>query len=124
MYLNIRVAVTESFDTPNNGGKGLSQRQALLELDLKNQEIIWGSGFGDAQKQCDRIHHLVDGPGVVIGPPQPGDPANIANIINQAIHDNSSQRQESLRQAAQMVGQSHPQVAQDLMALAQRAEGP
>lgn len=81
--LTIVVTVSESFDNPNVGGRGSTKRIASLDIDLKNQEIIWESGYYDAVKNCNRMEHLADGIGVVFGPPQPGDPPGMVNTVIQ-----------------------------------------
>ena len=64
----IDLSVVESFDTGDASGRKTSQRNAVLEVDLHNQEIVWDARHGDAVKNCERVKHLFDGPGGVIGP--------------------------------------------------------
>jgi adenylate cyclase len=75
-------------------------RTAVLEVDLKNQEIIWGSEFTNAKKNCGRLKHLANGPGVVIGPPRPGDPFDLADIVARAMRERGPERGAALRNPA------------------------
>lgn len=117
--LRIVATVSESFDTPSAGG-GSTKRTAVLDIDLKNEEVIWGSGHDSAVKNCDRIEHLADGPEVVFGPPRPEDPFDMVNIVIRAVRDKGASRAENLMNAAQLVKSSRPEVAEALEALAQR----
>ena len=119
--LRIVVTASESFDNPNAGG-GSTKRTAILDIDLKNQEVIWGSGHDSAVKNCDHLEHLADGPNVVFGPPRPGDPSEMIDIIIRAVRDQSSGRAENLMNAAQLVKTSRPELAKALVSLARRAE--
>ena len=65
-------AVTEGFDAVVVGGTLSSRRTAVAEVDLKNQEIVWGQDYIIARRECERVQHLADGPAVAIGPPRPG----------------------------------------------------
>ncbi len=118
--LRIEASVSESFDNPDAGG-GSTKRTAILEVDLKNQEILWGSGYDSAKKNCQHNEDLANQVGVVIGPPQPGDPANLADIITQAVNDQSASRAKYLRHAAKIVEASRPEVAHALKSLADRS---
>jgi hypothetical protein len=117
--LRVVVTVSESFDDPNAGG-GSTKRTAFLDVDLMNQEIIWGSGHDSAVKNCERMEHLADGPNVVFGPPRPEDPFEMVDMVVRAVRDHSSSRAENLMNAAQLVNSSRPEVAQALISLAQR----
>jgi hypothetical protein len=87
---------------------------------LRNQEIVWESGHDDAVKNCDRLEHLADGPDVVFGPPRPGDPPGMADIVIQAVRDQGPARAENLLHAAELVKASRPDVAKALVSLAGR----
>jgi hypothetical protein len=119
--LRIVVNASESFDNPNVGG-GSTKRTAFLDIDLKNQEIIWGSGHDSAVKNCNHMKHLSDGPNAVFGPPRPEDPFEMVDIVVRAVRDQSSSRVKNLMKAAELVKSSRPEVAKALVSLAQRVE--
>jgi hypothetical protein len=111
----IDLSVVESFDTGDAGGKKTSKRTAVLELDLRDQEIVWDARHGDAVKNCERVKHLFDGPGVVIGPHDPGDPANLLNQVEQIIERG---RSEYLLTVANTLETARPELANALKSLA------
>jgi len=119
--LNISVTVSESFDNPNLGG-GSTQRKAYLDVDVLNQEIVWksDSGHDDAVKNCYKIEHLANDPGVVFGPPRPEDPFQMVDNVIRAVEDQSASRAENLMSAAQFVENARPEVAQALRSMANR----
>lgn len=118
---SVEVSVAEAFDDISAGG-GSTQRTAYLDIDLKNQEIIWESSHDAAVKNCERNENLADGGGVVFGPPQPGDPPGLQDIVLDAVREQSALRNEKLQQAAKLVELSRPAMATALKALAQREE--
>ena len=118
--ISVELEVAESFDNPSNGGFETTKRKAFLDIDLVNQEIIWESRYDSVMKNCNRMMHLSDGMGLVIGPPQPGDPGDLAEIITRAIQDRGESRHSSLSHAAELVKTSRPEVAAALRYLAKR----
>jgi hypothetical protein len=119
--LHVTVEVSESFDTPENSANGTTKRSAVLDVDLLDQEIIWDSRHDDVKKNCDRMEHLSAGVGVVVGPPQPGDPPGLIDMVTRALQEQGAGRGERLKSAAQMIQQSRPEIATALEALAQRS---
>jgi hypothetical protein len=119
-FLQVQLIVTEDFDVAAAGGNLSSKRSAIQEIDVKSQEIVWGPEYTRAKRQCEHLQHLADGPAVMIGPPRPGDPPDLVDIVSRAIRDRSSKRRESLTMAAELLGPSRTELANDLMALAQR----
>lgn len=120
--LHVVATVQEVFDDPNVGGEGTTRRTAYTDIDVKNQEIIWDSQHDDAVNNCNRLTHLADGGGLVIGPPQPGDPPNLRGIVFEALRDRGDDRVGHLRHVSELVAHSRPEVAQALQALAERAQ--
>lgn len=118
--LTIEAYVMESFDNSANSGNATSRHTAILELDLKGQQIVWGNGYKDAKKNCDYIHHLANNPGPAIGPPRPGDPAGLLGMVERAIRDDSSQRRGLLLNAAEQVRTVRPDLSAALTVLAER----
>jgi hypothetical protein len=116
----IDVSVVESFDTGDASGRKTSQRTALLEVDLHNQEIVWDARHGDAVKNCERVKHLFDGPGGVIGPHDPGDPANLLGQVEQVIERG---RSEYLLTVARTLETARPELAKVLKSLARPRQG-
>ena len=114
----VDVSVREAFDAGN--GRGSTTRTGVLELDVKNQEIIWGPGYTSAHDNCERVKHLFDGNGVVIGPPQPGDPARLVDRVAEVLRDRSRAREVGLRDVAALVEGSRPELAAALTVVAQR----
>jgi hypothetical protein len=118
---SLKIVVTVSESDPKAGGDS-TKRTAFLDIDLNNQEIIWGSGHDSAVKNCNRMENLADGPNVVFGPPRPEDPLGMVDIVIRAVRDQSSSRVENLMNAAKLVKSSRPEVAKALVSLAQREE--
>lgn len=116
----VAVSVTESFDVASAGGKGSTRRTAIIDIDLENQEIVWDARHEAAKKNCDHLQHLAAGPASAIGPPRPGDPADLVGIVSAAMHDQTAQRGTALRNAAALLRTSRPDLYQALMSLAQR----
>jgi hypothetical protein len=117
----ITLSVSESFD--NGAGSGSSTRTGSVDVTLENQHIIWGKAYQDAKKNCQRLIQQLeksDDRQEVIGPPHPGDPPNLLNIIQRALDDHSANRAEGLRNAAQLVQAVLPELAQNLLILADR----
>lgn len=119
--LTIEAFVVESFDNSSNSGQGASQHYAKLDVDLKGQEIVWGSDFKDAKKQCDYNHHLANNPGPAIGPPRPGDPQGLIGMVEQAVRDDGIQKRDLLRSVADQVKAARPELAAALMGMAERS---
>ncbi len=116
--IRVDVSVKEGFDI--GSGLGSTARTGVLEIDLKGQEIVWGPGYTDAHDNCERMKHLFDGNGVVIGPPQPGDPADLVDRIVEVLRDRSDGREAGLRNIAALVGNLRPELAAALTVVAQR----
>jgi hypothetical protein len=118
----VTVGVSESVDTGTGAGAGLRRtiKTAILDLDLEDQHIMWGNAYQDAKKNCDHLRHLANDPGEAIGAPRPGDPPDLLNIIRRALQDHSANRPEGLRRAAQLVQVVRPELARDLLTLADR----
>jgi Tripartite tricarboxylate transporter family receptor len=110
----IDLSVVESFDTGEAGGRKTSQRTAVLEVDLHNEEIVWDARHGDVVKNCDRVKHLFDGPGGVIGPHDPGGPADLLGQVQRVIERG---RSEYLLTVANTLT-ARPDLARALQALA------
>jgi hypothetical protein len=120
VVLDVDVAVVESFDTASVGGHNSTLRRASRVVGVKNQEIVWGEDYRKARNNCDRLSHLSAGPGVVIGPPRPGDPPDIAEIVANAIRDHSARQGDNLVHAAALLGRNHPELAEAIQSLADR----
>lgn len=118
------VSVYEFFDPPASGSAQNTLRRRLIEFDLVNQEIEWSDGYKVAKKNCDRLQHLSAGPGVVIGPPQPGDPSGLLHLVTRALHNQTSERAALLQQAADAMLNTRPILARALADLANRSKQP
>ena len=111
----IDLSVTEVFDRGGVGVRPWTLRTVVLEIVLVNQEIIWGREEQDFRRNCERVEHLFAGPAVAVGPPHPGDPANLVDRVTQVIE---KARVEGLRSVAAVVKGSRPELATALKALA------
>jgi hypothetical protein len=63
----------------------------------------------------------MDGPDLVIGPPQPGDPPGLLNLVTRALKDHTSERPALLQRAADAMRQTRPRLAEALADLANRS---
>lgn len=118
--LTISVVAYESFDDPSSGYATTRKSIPPLQIDLRNQEIIWEGNHDAVIQNCQDLENLVNGLGVVLGPPQPGDPAELVDIVARALRDYSQKRAEHIREVAELVQYSRPAVAEALLALAER----
>ena len=123
MSFRVTATVTEKFDAAGTKGRGFATRRtAILDLDLHNQEINFSPEFNDAHQNCERVKHLFDGNGVVIGPPKPGDPGGLIARVVQVLRDQSAERAAGLRNLAVAVKGVRPELAATLVSLAERSE--
>jgi hypothetical protein len=123
MSFRVTATVVEKFDAAGTQGRGLATRRtAVLDLDLHNQEINFGAGFNDAHQNCERVKHLFDGNGVVIGLPQPGDPGGLISRVVQVLRDQTLDRPVGLRNLALAVKDVRPELASTLVSLAEGTE--
>jgi hypothetical protein len=118
------VNVYEDFDPPVAGASQQTLRRGLIEFDLLNQEIEWGADFVAASKNCNRLKHLSAGPGIVIGPPRPGDPAGLAALVERAMRTSGAEREVVVQRAADALRPARPQLAQAMADLAARLKLP
>ena len=117
-YLHLDLTIREKFDDLDKGG-GSTKKSAVLYIDLVNQKIVWEPTYYLALKNCDINAHRTDGPSIVLGPPRPGDPPGLPDIVRRAMEDNSADRAHNLMHAAELLKASRPEVAQALIVLAQ-----
>jgi hypothetical protein len=123
MSFRVTATVVEKFDVAGTKGRGFATRRtAILDLDLHNQEINFGPEFNDAHQNCERVKHLFDGNGVVIGPPKPGDPGGLIARVVHVLRDQSADRPVGLRNLAAAVKGVRPELAATLVSLAERSE--
>lgn len=115
----VTLSVREEFDS-GPSARGSTRRTAILDLDLKNQELQWSKEFKDATSNCDVVMHLSDGPGVVIGKPRPGDPAHLADRFAEVMRE-LGVAESNLVKLAELVETSRPELAAALRSLGQRS---
>ncbi|MGH7584406.1 MAG: hypothetical protein ACREL5_14390 [Gemmatimonadales bacterium] len=100
--------------------RGSTRRTAILDLDLKNQELQWSKEFKPATSNCNLLKHLFDGPGVVIGKPRPGDPADLKDRFAEVMRELSVAESNHVK-LAELVETSRPELAAALRSLGQRS---
>jgi hypothetical protein len=114
----ITLSVIEGFDV-GGSARGSTRRIGVLDLVLKNQELIWSNEFTQAMKNCDRMKHLFDGPDVVIGRPKPDDPGGLKDRFAEVMRE-LSVAESNLVMLADLVETSRPELAAALRSLGQR----
>jgi hypothetical protein len=120
VHLTIAATVRESFDPAAGGGS--TQRSMSIDVDLQNQEIVWGSAYQTAMKNCERMKHLTDNMAEVLGPPHPGDPVELNALIERAVREDGPSRHDQLLHAAEVIAESRPEVSAALQAMARDAD--
>jgi hypothetical protein len=83
--LRVAVRVRESFDS--GSGYGTTLRSAVLDFEVKCQEVIWSEEYKTAHAHCEYVKHLSVGPDNVFGPPSPGDPARLDDRLANALRE-------------------------------------
>ncbi len=116
--LEIVCQAVESFDSSSEGGKGLTNHEALLSFTVTNQKLDWGQGYSDAVQSCQHVRHLAAGPGTN---PRPGDPFDIAQALRQ-LFNSGTQQSERLLRAAELIRNHSEELAEALTSQAQEPE--
>lgn len=122
---DVEVNVVESSDTAENGGKLETLKKAFLTVELHNQEIAWGDAYSNAKKQCDKNKHLANQLGVIIGPPRPGDPANLVARLTHAIAgDDSPESPDTagMHSLESLISQYRPDMREKIQAINDAAQ--
>jgi len=115
----IGVTVQESWDTGSPGGGKSTARVATTDVDLVNQEIVWGEAYLRDLAQCRHNHGLKNTPHGPIGPVNPGDPGPDLNPVLGALLDRSPERAVRLLEAADAVRSQNPRLAAALAFMAE-----
>ncbi len=116
--LRLVLTVRETFDSGLTS-RGSTLRTAVLELDLKNQEVMGSREFNHAHANCERVKHLKNTPTPAFGPPKVGDPAGLGERVTDAVRQLRA-AEDSLVAAAALAEGSRPELAEALRTLAQR----
>jgi hypothetical protein len=114
----VGVTVQESWDTGSPTGAINTAHVGSTDVDLINQEIIWGEKYQREQAQCRHNHGLKDTPYGSIGPINPGDRVPDLNPILGALLDRSPERAARLLEAANAVRSDNPGLAAKLAFMA------